>query len=136
MIRNCEHVVKVSIFCLHKNCVPIKSLEYVIVFTTCYITWESSKTVKIFKGYFKNFMKYLIILLILSIIAYIFTSLPFFAGLCLGITGSMLLSYNWYWNLRNAQLGDGGKVKTGTLTRMLIVTATCLIWVRFPETFN
>jgi ATP synthase I chain. len=92
--------------------------------------------VKIFKGYFKNFMKYLIILLILSIIAYIFTSLPFFAGLCLGITGSMLLSYNWYWNLRNAQLGDGGKVKTGTLTRMLIVTAACLIWVRFPETFN
>lgn len=81
-------------------------------------------------------MKYLIILLVLSIIAYIFTSLPFFAGLCIGIIGSMLLSYNWYYNLRNAQLSDDGKVKTGTLTRMLIVTATCLIWVRFPEAIN
>lgn len=91
---------------------------------------------KIFKGYFKNFMKYLIILLILSIIAYIFTSLPFFAGLCLGIIGSMILSYNWYYNLKTAQLSDGEKVKTGTLTRMLIVAAACLIWVRFPETLN
>lgn len=91
---------------------------------------------KIFRGYFKLFMKYLIILFILSIIAYIFTSLPFFAGLCIGITGSMVMSYNWYYNLKNAQLGDGGKVRTGTLTRMLVVIASCLIWVRFPETFN
>lgn len=91
---------------------------------------------KFFKAYFKHFMKYLIILLFLGIIAYIFTSLPFFAGLCIGIIGSMVMTYNWYYNLRNAQLSDGEKVKTGTSTRMLVVIASCLIWVRFPETFN
>lgn len=46
------------------------------------------------------------------------------------------MSYNWYYNLKTAQLTDGEKVKTGTLTRMLVVIAACLIWVRFPETFN
>ena len=91
---------------------------------------------KIFRGYFKFFMKYLIILLVLSIIAYIFTFLPFFAGLCVGIIGSMVMSFNWFYNFKNAQLEDGGKVKTGTFTRMLVVIAACLIWVRFPEIFN
>lgn len=91
---------------------------------------------QIFKGYFNHFMKYLIILLVFSIIAYIFTLSPFFAGLCIGIIGSMMLTYNWYYNLRTAQISDGEKVRTGSLTRMLIVIAACLIWVRFPETVS
>lgn len=90
----------------------------------------------IFKGYFKNFMKYLIILLIISIIAYIFTLLPFFAGLSVGIVGSMLMSYNWYFNLRTAQISDGEKVRTGSSTRMLVVIGACLMWARFPEIFS
>lgn len=91
---------------------------------------------QIFKSYYKQFLKYLIILFFLSIIAYIFTLSTFFAGLSLGIIGSVFMSYNWFYHLRQAQDENGEKVKTGTMTRLLLVILLCLIWVRFPEIFN
>lgn len=93
-------------------------------------------TTQIFKSYFQLFLKYLIGLFLISAIVYIFTFSSFFLGLSLGLIGSMFTSYSWFYHLKVAQESNGERVKTGTLTRMLVVIALCLIWVRFPDYIN
>src|SRR5699024_12369129 len=91
---------------------------------------------QIFKSYYKHFLKYLIILFFLSIIAYIFTLSTFFAGLSLGSIGSVFMSFDWFYHLRQAQEANGERVKTEAITRLLLVILICLMWRRFPEILN
>lgn len=89
-----------------------------------------------FRRFSHHFLKFLLIPLILSILIFIFTQSSIAAGLALGTLASILMSFNWLYHLEKSYDSEIDKVKTGTLTRFLIVIITCLIWVRFPEVFN
>ncbi|WP_342665360.1 ATP synthase subunit I [Salinicoccus luteus] len=83
-----------------------------------------------------HFLKFLLFPLIISLLIYLFTSSAFAAGFALGTFASILLLSNWYYNLEKAYDSEEGKIKTGTIARLVIVIVTCLFWVRFPEVFS
>lgn len=89
-----------------------------------------------FRRFFHHFLKFLLIPLIICLLIFLFTKSSIAAGGALGTFASILLILNWYYHLEKSYDGDLERVKTGTLTRFLIVIITCLIWLRFPDIFN
>ncbi|MFD2830677.1 ATP synthase subunit I [Corticicoccus populi] len=92
--------------------------------------------VSFLRRFFHHFLKFLLIPLILSILIFAVTQSSIAAGAALGTFASILMNLNWLYHLEKSYDSDVERVKTGTLTRFLIVIMTCLIWVRFPEVFN
>lgn len=89
-----------------------------------------------FRRFFKHFLRYLSLPLIVSLLFVLFTQSSIAAGLFIGTFASALMILNWYYHLDKAYEEENGKVKLGTLTRFIIVIVTLLVWLRFPETFN
>jgi len=91
--------------------------------------------VPFFRRFYRHFLKFLLFPLILSLLIYLFTKSSIAAGFALGTIASIFLLWNWYYNLERAY-GSEGKIRTGTVARLLIVIVTCLFWVRFPDVFS
>lgn len=83
-----------------------------------------------------HFLKFLLFPLVISLLFYLFTSSSFAAGFALGTFASILMLFNWYYNLDKAYGAVDGKIRTGTAARLAIVIVTCLFWVRFPDIFS
>lgn len=89
-----------------------------------------------FKRFYKYFFKILLIPLLLSLILFLITQSPIAAGIFLGTSVSGLMLANWLYHLEQAQKEGESRVKTGTVTRVLIVVVACLIWYRFQDHIN
>lgn len=89
-----------------------------------------------FRRFYKHFLKFLLFPLILSLLIYVFTTSPIIAGFSLGTLASILMLWNWYYNLERSYDEENGKISTGTAMRFLTVVVTCLFWAKFPEIFN
>ncbi|WP_156823578.1 ATP synthase subunit I [Salinicoccus albus] len=92
--------------------------------------------VPFFRRFTKHFLNFLLFPLIVSLLIYVFTTSSIAAGFALGTFASILLLWNWYYNLEKSYENEEGRVSTGTVMRLVIVVVTCLFWVRFPDTFN
>ncbi|WP_411842639.1 hypothetical protein [Salinicoccus sp. HZC-1] len=89
-----------------------------------------------FRRFYKHFLKFLFFPLALSLLIHLFTKSSIAAGFALGTIASIFLLLNWYYNLEKAYDNEAGKIRTGTVARLLIVIVTCLFWVRFPDIFS
>ncbi|AKG74794.1 ATP synthase subunit I [Salinicoccus halodurans] len=89
-----------------------------------------------FRRFYKHFLNFLLFPLAISLLIYLFTKSSIAAGFFLGTTASIFLLWNWYYNLEKAYDSSEGKIRTGTVARLLIVIVTCLFWVRFPDIFS
>lgn len=88
------------------------------------------------KRFYQYFLKILLFPLFVGIFLLFFFDSPVFLGFVLGISVSIILLANWYYHLEKARLEEENRVKTGTVTRVLIVIVACLIWYRFMEDIN
>ncbi|MCG1009895.1 hypothetical protein J4760_07655 [Salinicoccus sp. ID82-1] len=89
-----------------------------------------------FRRFSHHFLRFLLFPLIISLLIYLFTFSSFAAGLALGTLASIMLLLNWYYNLEKAYKTEDGRIRTGTIARLVIVIVTCLFWVRFPDVFS
>src|SRR5699024_11807191 len=83
--------------------------------------------VPFFRRFYRQFLKFLLFPLVLSLLFYLFTKSSIAAGFALGTIASIFLLWNWYCNLERAYESEG-KIRTGTVVRLLIVIVTCLFW--------
>lgn len=88
------------------------------------------------KRFYQYFLKFLLIPLLLGIFLLFLYDSPVIVGFVLGTTVSIILLGNWYYHLEKAQGENVERVKTGTVTRVLIVIVACLIWYRFMDDIN
>ena len=49
---------------------------------------------------------------------------------------SIILLGNWFYHLEKAKQDEENRVKTGTVTRVIIVIVACLVWYRFMADIN
>ncbi len=89
-----------------------------------------------FRRFYKHFLKFLLFPLSISLLIFLVTKSSIAAGFALGTIASIFLLWNWYYNLEKAYDSEEGKIRTGTVARLLIVIVTCLFWVRFPDVFS
>lgn len=88
------------------------------------------------KRFYQYFLKILLIPLFVGIILLFFFDSPVILGFVLGTTVSILLLGNWYYHLEKARREEEERVKTGTVTRVIIVIVACLVWYRFMDDIN
>ncbi|MFC3899301.1 ATP synthase subunit I [Aliicoccus persicus] len=88
------------------------------------------------KRFYQHFLKILLIPLFVGIILLFFFESPVLNGFILGTTVSIILLGNWFYHLEKAKQEDENRVKTGTITRVIIVIVACLVWYRFMAYIN
>lgn len=88
------------------------------------------------KRFYQYYLKFLLFPLLLGIFLLFLYDSPMIVGFVLGTTVSIILLANWLYHLEKAKQENVERVKTGTVTRVLIVIVACLIWYRFMDEIN
>lgn len=88
------------------------------------------------KRFYQYFLKFLQFPLLLGIFLLFLYDSPVIVGFVIGTTVSIILLGNWFYHLEKAKQENVEHVKTGTVTRVLIVIVACLIWYRFMDDIN